>query len=98
MPKQRRTEKTHPVTFRLWNDVVAPIVEYCDSEHGRRARLLEEFRKTIAPETVSRQIFDAWLAKPEHRTEPSLSNGLALMAAAGRLGVSIQPPQPPPPP
>lgn len=97
MAKISRTAETHPVTFGLWAACIGPIVEWCEEEHGRRAQLLQAYRETIAPETVSRQIFDAWIAKPENRTEPSLSNGMALMATAGRLGAKIKQPTTSPP-
>lgn len=78
MARQRRSIETHPVTFKIWGEIIDPIISWCEEIRGRRTQLLEEFRKTIAPEPVSRQIFDAWLATPENRTEPNRAFLVAL--------------------
>lgn len=93
MARVRKSEITHPVTFGLWQKVIAPIIGWCDAEYGRRAKLLEAFTAFIAPETVTRQVMESWIStNPETRTEPMLGNGLALLEVARSLQITTSEP------
>ena len=88
MARQKKTTDSHPKTFPLWQKTVAPIIAWCDAEYGRRAKFLDEFLATIAPETVTRQVMESWIStNPDNRTEPMLGNGLALIETARRLQI-----------
>lgn len=90
MPRPKKTAETHPITTQLVALVIGPVVEWCDEKHGRRAEFLDEFRKAIAPETVSRQVVESWISTdPDSRTEPMLGNGLAIYRTALRLKIPM---------
>lgn len=88
MARPTKTAQTHPETYALWQNAIAPIIQWCDAEHGRRAKVHEEMLATIHPEKVTRQVFESWIStNPENRTEPMFGNGLALLVTARRLNI-----------
>lgn len=88
MAKQTKTAETHPITTALVDALISPVIQWCDAAQGRRAELLAAFRAHIAPETISRQTFEAWIStNPDTRTEPSFGNGMALREVATKMAI-----------
>lgn len=90
MARKGKSPETHPVTTQIVKSIIDPVAEWCDAEHGRRQRFVEEVQKVVAPEKVTRQMVDAWVnTDPDKRSEPMLGNGIVIMRAAHNLGVEI---------
>ncbi len=61
-------------------NILQPLIDYCQSKHGALAEVVKIFNSLGEPKP--RTTIEKWLTKdPERRTEPLLSAGLRLLEA-----------------
>ena len=80
MPKSTPTPENNPVTFRLWNDQVDPIVQWCKEERGRKSALIQAVQASALPESLTFNMVAGWLNEDvAKRVQPQFGNGLLLV-------------------
>lgn len=80
MPKQTLNSIDNPVTFRLWNDAVQPIIAWCKEERGRKSNFIQAVQASALPEKLTFNMIAGWLNEDQtKRVQPVLGNGLLLV-------------------
>lgn len=80
MPKQTLNATDNPVTFRLWNDAVSPIIDWCKSERGRKSNFIQAVQASALPEKLTFNMIAGWLNEDQtKRVQPLLGNGLLVV-------------------
>jgi hypothetical protein len=78
--KRNLTAEDNPKTFALWQEAIQPIVDWCESERGRKSTLIQAVQVAAQPEKLSFNVISNWLnPEAEKRVQPMLGNGLLLL-------------------